>query len=96
MSASLATLNMVILWTGILAAVLVVILRSMGLLRSVRSVELRIDCVKETTGKHGDMCGIYLTHGLTVASLSLSLDRLDESFGHQLIVYLKTIGAPIL
>jgi hypothetical protein len=92
MSASLATLNMVILWTGILAAVLVVILRLMGLLRSVRSIELRINCVKETTRKHEDMCGIYLAHGLTVAHVPVSVSTVWTS--RLVINYLKTIGSP--
>jgi hypothetical protein len=94
MSASLATLNMVILWTVILATVLVVILRLIGLLMSVRSVELRINHVKETTGRHGDMCGIYLAHGSTVGHVPVSVSTVWSS--RLVINYLKTVGAPIV
>jgi hypothetical protein len=92
MSASLATLNMVILWTVILATVLVVILRLIGLLMSVRSVELRINHVKETTGRHGDI--IYLAHGSTVGHVPVSVSTVWSS--RLVINYLKTVGAPIV
>ena len=84
MSASLAILNMVILWTGILTAVLVVILRLMGLLRSVRSVELRIS-VSRRRHESMETCVAYTWPWFDGSSRpSLSLDRLDKSFGNQL------------
>ena len=49
-------------------------------------------CVKETTRKHGDMCGIYLAHGLTVTHVPVSVSTVWTS--RLVINYLKTIGSP--
>ena len=46
MSASLAALNMVILWTGILAVVVAWIVRRVGFLRSERDMKIRIEYVR--------------------------------------------------
>ena len=82
MSASLATLNMVILWTVILAAVVAWISRRIGFLRSERDVEMRMGDIEEMTREDRDTCGILGPEFRD--GLRLSLDRLDESFGHHL------------